>query len=235
MEGVATEVCGNELCLIWPDEWHGARNNVVEPSEYYWVQIRLPSLGQETCATKANHLEKELCRIPNRKLPGTTDLLPLYQSLLKEHARHEPYCESVMRETLHLLLSLVLRCSKTEARMAPQIPVHCAQLMRAIRWTKENVGDATLREMVKVSGSDAATFRKEFRAMMGLYPMEYLVRSRLHKAKEQLGKGFPITEVAHELGFSSSQYFATVFRKYEATSPSDFLERFHRESTSMEI
>ena len=68
------------------------------------------------------------------------------------------------------------------------------------------------------------TFRKEFRAMMGLYPMEYLVRSRLHKAKEQLGKGFPITEVAHELGFSSSQYFATVFRKYEATSPSDFLD-----------
>ncbi len=57
VEGVSTEVCGNELFLIWPDEWHGARDNIVEPAEYYWIQVRLPQLrrsaGDSSLALRA--------------------------------------------------------------------------------------------------------------------------------------------------------------------------------------
>jgi AraC-like DNA-binding protein len=34
-----------------------------------------------------------------------------------------------------------------------------------------------------------------------------------------------ITEIAYALGFSSSQHFATVFRKYYGTSPSRFRKK----------
>ena len=223
VEGVSSEVCGNEIFLVWPRELHGAKNNIVEPSEYYWIQVQLPFLYRTGGRENLHNLEKELRRTPERKLAGTMALLPLYQSLLVEHAQRAANRESVVRETLHLLLSLVLRCTQTQRSSLPREHPHHAQLIRAMRWAKENIAEATLRNMVKVSGLEKAIFRKHFHALVGSSPQQYLIRLKLQNAKVQLAHGCTITEISHQLGFSSSQYFATVFRKYEGLSPSDYL------------
>ncbi len=225
VEGVSSEVCGNEIFLVWPRELHGAKNNIVEPSEYYWIQVHLPFLHRTMDRAKWRDLERDLRRMPERKLSGTTALLPLYQSLLSEHRQRAANRESVVRETLHLLLSLVLRCAQTQHSSLPKEQPHYAQLVRAMRWAKANIAEANLRDMVKVSGLDRVVFRKHFQALIGSSPTQHLNRLRLQNAKEQLAHGRTITEVSHQLGFSSSQYFATVFRKYEGLSPSDFLAR----------
>ncbi len=232
VEGISTEVFGNELFLIWPDEWHGARDDIVEPAEYYWVQVRLSMLRKGLNAGQRAHLERELRRVRNRKVAASEALLPLYQSLLLEHARREACCEAVVRETLHLLLFLVLRCCQTKEPVPLSKPLHNSRVARSISWTKENVGEATFQGMIAASGLDAASFRKHFCAMTGLSPKEYLVRLRVHKAKEQLAQGKSITQTAHAIGFGSSQYFATVFRKYEGLRPSDFVLRLKRSLVS---
>lgn len=38
-----------------------------------------------------------------------------------------------------------------------------------------------------------------------------------------------VTQVAHNLAFSSSQYFATVFRRYLGVSPGDFRKQVGKE------
>lgn len=163
--------------------------------------------------------------LPGRKLGGTKAILPLYQSLLQEHACREPCGETVVRETLHLLLSIVLRCSKMQKTLLPADRSRQEQIARAIHWTKRNVADATLQGMVDASGLDAGIFRKHFCALIGLPPLQYLMRLRLQRAKEWMERGANVTEIAHGLGFSSSQYFATVFRKYEGFTPSEFRRR----------
>ena len=170
-------------------------------------------------------MEKNLHRMPERKLTSTTALLPLYQSILAEHAQWAANRESVVRESLHLLLSLVLRCAQTQRSSLPKENVHQGKIALAMHWAKENIAEATFRGMVRASGLDRVTFRKHFHAMVGSSPTQHLIRLRLQNAKEQLARGRTITEVSHQLGFSSSQYFATVFRKYEGLSPSDFLVR----------
>ncbi len=225
VEGVSTDVCGNELFFIWPGEWHGARDNIVEPAEYYWVQVRLPLLRQSAGAAFFAHGTPDRRMFPGRKLVGTKALLPLYQALLNEHACREPCGETVVRETLHLLLSLVLRCSQTQKTLPRVDGAHQARIARAIHWTKRNVADATLQGMADASALDATTFRKRFCEVVGFSPSQYLTRLRLQRAKEWMARGANVTEIAHGLGFSSSQYFATVFRKYEGFTPSEFRRR----------
>jgi AraC-like DNA-binding protein len=63
-------------------------------------------------------------------------------------------------------------------------------------------------------------FKKEF----GVPPADYVLRLRIEEAKKLLQTGGEniVTDTAYRLNFSSSQYFATVFKKYTGITPSEY-------------
>ncbi|MBL8993701.1 MAG: helix-turn-helix transcriptional regulator, partial [Spirochaetia bacterium] len=65
-------------------------------------------------------------------------------------------------------------------------------------------------------------FSSQFREATGIAPMEYLLRKKIESAKKALTRGESVTDVALELGFSSSQYFATAFRRFTGAVPSRY-------------
>ena len=61
-----------------------------------------------------------------------------------------------------------------------------------------------------------ACFRKE----LGVTPIAYLNRYRVHQARQLLSDtDKTITEIAMEVGFSDSSYFSRVFRREVGLSP----------------
>lgn len=63
-----------------------------------------------------------------------------------------------------------------------------------------------------------------FSAAYGMSPKQYQVSARIEEAKRMLnGSGLNITEVALELGFASSQHFATQFKKVAGMTPREFI------------
>jgi AraC-like DNA-binding protein len=63
-----------------------------------------------------------------------------------------------------------------------------------------------------------------FHQEMGITPITYLNRYRIHRAKALLEQGHTnLTEVALAVGFSDSNYFGRVFREEVGVSPSAFL------------
>jgi AraC-like DNA-binding protein len=53
-------------------------------------------------------------------------------------------------------------------------------------------------------------------------PHEYILRCKIDRAVAQLEAGErSITDIAYDLGFSSSQYFATVFKRFTRLNPRD--------------
>jgi AraC-like DNA-binding protein len=76
---------------------------------------------------------------------------------------------------------------------------------------------------VVLSRLSTSRFFQEFKTATGMTPKDYLLRLRVEEAARQLRKAptRPVTCIAHELGFSSSQYFATVFRRYLGVSPGE--------------
>jgi AraC-like DNA-binding protein len=80
---------------------------------------------------------------------------------------------------------------------------------------------AEVAEKVNLSES---YFKILFRDEVGLPPAEYMLRRKVEAAKVFLSKpNCNITELAYRLGFSSSQYFATVFRRFTNQTPSEFM------------
>ncbi len=79
-------------------------------------------------------------------------------------------------------------------------------------------------ELARVAGLSTSWFKARFRREIGMPPGEYVLRQKVARAEKLLRTGrFTVTDVAFDLGFSSSQYFATTFRKYTNKRPSDLL------------
>jgi AraC-like DNA-binding protein len=67
-------------------------------------------------------------------------------------------------------------------------------------------------------------FKILFRHEVGLPPAEYMLRQKVDVTKRLLKEpDCNITELAYRLGFSSSQYFATVFKRFTNQTPSEFM------------
>ena len=77
-----------------------------------------------------------------------------------------------------------------------------------------------LARLVRLSPS---RFKARFREEVGLPPREHDQRHKLAVAQTRLRTpSATVTAVAHELGFSSSQYFATVFRRFMGRTPTQY-------------
>lgn len=86
--------------------------------------------------------------------------------------------------------------------------------------------DWTLDGMASRCKLKRTQFAHVFSLLTGETPMEHVTRLRLEKARKLLlSTKRSITEIAHECGFSSSQYFAKVFRKHEGMEASAFRKR----------
>ena len=78
-------------------------------------------------------------------------------------------------------------------------------------------------ELAQMENMSLSAFKKNFVRIAGIPPGEYILQEKIKKSKELLlSTRLSITEIAFEYGFSSSQYFATVFKRFCYMSPSQF-------------
>jgi AraC-like DNA-binding protein len=70
-------------------------------------------------------------------------------------------------------------------------------------------------EIARLVGLSTSRLNELFREEFGMSPHQYLLRLRVDLAAQALGQTHqPITDIALDLGFSSSQHFAQAFRKH---------------------
>ena len=75
--------------------------------------------------------------------------------------------------------------------------------------------------------------RKMFREEMGVTLSDYILQFRIDKARGLLLKeSAKISGIYEELGFSSSQYFSTVFKKKTGFSPKEYIQKYRVENES---
>ena len=79
----------------------------------------------------------------------------------------------------------------------------------------------TVEKMAKSSGVGLTRFTFHCRQLTNLTPMKYLMLKRLEMSKQLLLEHpeMNISDVAYQCGFSTSQYFATMFKKQEKCTP----------------
>lgn len=84
----------------------------------------------------------------------------------------------------------------------------------------------TLNEIAKLAQLSPSNLIRVFRLATDMPPMEYLIRLRIRQSMELLaGTSMSITEIAFEVGFNDSNYFARQFRRINNMSASEFRKR----------
>jgi AraC-like DNA-binding protein/quercetin dioxygenase-like cupin family protein len=83
--------------------------------------------------------------------------------------------------------------------------------------------DLSVEEIARHVGLSPRHFSRLFTQELGMNVQEYLAIYRIKKAKEMLtNSDMDITQIAYSLGFNSSQYFTTCFKRIEHITPKIF-------------
>lgn len=108
----------------------------------------------------------------------------------------------------------------------PLLPAHPAvQAVRDIL-DRDFAHPWRLADLGRLAGVSPNHLAQLFRAEVGVAPHQYLIRQRIERAREMLVQtDVPITQVALELGFASSQHFAKTFRRAVGCPAADFRRR----------
>lgn len=111
--------------------------------------------------------------------------------------------------------------SKHERRLAGLSPW---QMKRVKELIEDNISaNLSLEELATSVGLSAFHFCRAFARSTGLPPHQWRLKRRTERAAALLKETpLPISEVALELGFATSQHFASTFKHFYGVTPSQF-------------
>ena len=98
------------------------------------------------------------------------------------------------------------------------------QMKEVLQYIENHIkDDIKIEELAKQMALSVSRFHFNFVKATGIPPREYILRRKIESAKNDLwSSDRTVTEIAYEYGFSSSQYFATVFKRFCYMSPLDY-------------
>jgi len=203
-----------------------------QPYSVYWrnelenVSIYLPPaflsrLMAESLIT--DHLELiEACGLQD---PFIRELaLMLVAEVNSPHPAGRLYGESLV-DTLAVHL---LRHYTTASRRRPEINGGLAghKLRRATDYIHDNLArDLSLAEIADVVDLSTYHFVRAFKQTTGQTPYQYLLKSRIERAKQMLADTeLPLAEIGFLVGFNSQSHFTTSFRRLAKLTPKTYRE-----------
>ncbi len=220
----------SSVLIDQPGDWHGGASAIVHPCHRYWLRFRFPKDGALPGFTEdaTLSLANAFRAIKVHHFPGSPALRDLFRGLLEQQREPARFSEEYSRALFHQILILVLRDYERDQQKQISDTTRRALAHLAANVDREvHVEDVS--RLVKLS---TGYFHELFQRETGMTPARYHQRLRITAAKRMLLEhDRTITDVAMDLGFSSSQYFSTIFKKVVGLTP----QRYRRLRTSVSI
>jgi transcriptional regulator GlxA family with amidase domain len=101
------------------------------------------------------------------------------------------------------------------------------KIMASARWLEANVDrPISIDDAAQVAAMSERNFLRRFKSEIGMTPSDYLLRARLNLSCRMLVESrLPIDKIARRCGIGSGGQLAKLFRKYLATTPTDYRMR----------
>jgi AraC-like DNA-binding protein len=155
---------------------------------------------------------------------GAARVAALLKMLGTEAWEARPGSALVIERLLEILLIEVIRFQGEERTNAhtgliagladPQIAA-CLHALHA-----DSSQDWSVATLAKAAGASRSVFAQRFCEIVGMPPMQYLLRWRMALAKEMIGQGQSISEVAYACGYQSVSGFSVAFARHVGCPPS---------------
>ncbi|MBR6779626.1 MAG: helix-turn-helix domain-containing protein [Clostridia bacterium] len=104
-------------------------------------------------------------------------------------------------------------------------PVFSPHIRNCIKYINENLSQKiSVSDTAAHCGISADYLSQIFKKEMGENLSTYILRQKLEKAKQLLLDGVPYKKICTRTGFSSQAYFVTVFKRFYAMTPSEYVK-----------
>lgn len=212
---------GGTCYCTFPHESHSSGDEREQRGILYWLILN-PSADNllDLPSVQAAALGQALLSLPQRHFPAPRQARHLLDEVLAFKAA-DP--DPLQRIRAAICLQSYA-CDIVAASNLAASSCHSPAIGRALDLIeREWYGTLPIALLAKTAGLSLASFRERFIREIGMPAGEWVMRRKLSRGQELLRQGQSVTATADRCGFSSSQYFATVFKRHIGQSPSAWL------------
>mgnify|MGYP001810315835 CR=1 FL=1 len=149
--------------------------------------------------------------------PPIQAMIPWFRELTRDTFIKDPRGIAFIRNSFASALLAVMNDQKTLETEENR------QMEDVVFYIYQNLGaDLRIDRLAGVAMLNRNDFYRKFTEALKMPPHKYVTEIRMLRAKELLGTGCKMSEIAHEIGFSDEKVFSRAFRNHEGVSPLAF-------------
>ncbi len=227
-------VTGNEMFATFPYEPHHNGSYNLSPCTFFGLQINIKDPGHILGLNREYSLaiHRILTNIDHRHLRFTSSDQLLLKQAFDNISDGDP--DALMLGVQYLSCFLFKIPEFIPVREEEEKKIQDPNIKRVLEHIENSYKESLLlKELAAISGYSLSRFKIKFKEEVGLTPANYITFKKLEYAKQLLRTTeLPVTQIALDAGFSSSNYFSTVLRNQSSYSPSEY-RRISRERMQM--
>ncbi|MDD2600082.1 MAG: AraC family transcriptional regulator [Kiritimatiellae bacterium] len=229
-EGSDYQLMPGDVLVVQPHVRHRLSMNP-KGMILYWLFFRLDHERETLLKLPQDEsllLRQKLSGMPLSILRGNPRVRAAFQQLFNTYDSYErgPLRSLVMRTAVLQLLLAVIELSEHVAPLKKHDVM--AEMIAEIQSNPQE--ERNIDDLAQDIGMSKSLFIARFKQLTGLPPYAYILHCKMVKAKTLLtSEHGAITDVAYELGFSSSQHFAMQFKRQFGITPSQWISTFSRQ------
>ena len=211
---------GGDVMVSFPNEVHGTNNIPITVGELYWFQLDVsdPKNFLFLNETAASDMIAKLQAIPHHVVNADAEEIhPLLKHAF-DLARNEEDPVYIASYLQLFLQHIIASSHKEHFLLSPDIG-------RTLNYILDNITEALpLEELASLANLSCSQYKQKFKKQLGISPRRYINQQKIEQAKIFLMEGMTVTDIAMLLGFTTSGYFSTVFKKYTLYTPMEYVK-----------
>lgn len=210
---------------------------VINPNDIHYVESRCTHLIESSIIIDLTFLlsyKKDICQTKyiapllenyirfENKLENDEELVRQVKNLIEEYEQKKIGYELVIKaEIYRIFASLMRRHTVSVAEEVKNKQHH--QLRSLLEYIDKHYQQKiTLKELAAIANVSPQHLCRLFKNIAGMPPIDYINYLRINEARRLLQqRHLKVGEVARIVGFSDSNYFSRLFKKYNHISPTN--------------
>lgn len=219
---------GGDALVIRPGNTHSSGGAPEEKNLQYTTRILLKPAGRYFLGIPGEvgeHLLNSLRQLQTGRFRGTKRLKNHFDAVARDmlDCENDPLDRSRVLGNLVLLITEILACTQSRGQKRGSVWAR-----KAMAYINGHITEPIrMRDLAAHMGCTTTWLGQRFKKETGMTPAEYSLTRRVFHAKQEMiqAPDRSITDVAFDFNFSSSQHFATVFKRLTGESPSAYRAR----------
>jgi len=216
---------GGDVFVTFPGEIHSTGTHPEEKGVLYWMQISVDTNGSFFGYNEKDNRSfiHSLLNLPNRHFKGSAHMRETLVSIMEVTAQPADSLQKIILE--NLIVSFLLQTIKAASNFHQVKSLASENSIKIERFISSNYKEAlSVKIMADMLHLSESRFKSWFKQEFGIPPLEFVLRKRIEEAKNvmQSASTKNISNLAYDLGFSSPQHFATIFKRYTLLTPKQF-------------